>query len=310
MSLKKVKNRIEIIKKEKDKLLEPNVKHIVKDYYEISKNLFNGSGVMKYNQKSNIILHPARLLMVGPSGSGKTNLLTDIALDLLSWSKIYIFAKNIEQPLFNLIKSYLEEKCNENDLNINDYFHMSNDIDIKIDDKNEDGSLFFNPKIQHLVIFDDMTHRDDKKNSSIVSKYLKYSRPSNCTIIVATQNFFDTSKNVRENANYVCCFKGKSQNDINEIRKWYADDLSKEEFKNIYNIATTKQNDKDKNAFLFIDTNKFEKGLKYQHAFYPYSLFKKDDDSNVVDRLGPIMKHPKSFSFHTQRGYENENDSD
>jgi len=186
---------------------------------------------------------------------------------------------------------------------------MSDEIDVKINDKNEDGSYVFNPREQHLVVFDDMTHKDDKKNSSIVSTYLKWGRPANTSVIVTTQNFFDTTKNVRENANYVICFQGKSPKDIDEIRKWYASDLSKDEFQKYYQIATQKEYDDDKNAFLFIDTTTNDKSLKYRRGFVPRSLIK-DNNSTIVDNLRPLdYKHTKDWNKKSINKYS-DSDSD
>ena len=52
----------------------------------------------------NVIKHPARIMLFGPSGHGKTNLLMPLILDLLSFKKLYIFAKNPKQKLFDLIR--------------------------------------------------------------------------------------------------------------------------------------------------------------------------------------------------------------
>jgi hypothetical protein len=59
-----------------------------------------------------------------------------------------------------------------------DYLHISKDIDRDIQN--------FDPQLQHLVVFDDVTHRNDKKNSNLVGQYYKYARPQNVSVIVVT----------------------------------------------------------------------------------------------------------------------------
>ena len=279
--------------------------HIVKDHYQESKKYCKDIQI-DYKQKGNVFKHPARILIIGPAGSGKTNLITDIVMYLLSFRKLYIFAKNTEQQLFEYLYEYINKQCKTARCPIDDLFYMNNEIDIKIDSKNEEGEPIFNPKYQSLVIFDDMTHKSDTKNSSLVSQYLKYGRPANASVIVATQNFFDTSKNVRENVNYICLFRGKDPNDINALRKFYASELVRGEFDEIYHRATEKEYENDRNAFLYIDCNQLDKGLKYRRGFVAYSLFPRNDNRTLVEKYGPITKHPRNYT----RKYHYDSDSD
>ena len=53
---------------------------------------------------------PFRMLIIGPSGSGKTNTLLHLINDLHPIDKIYLYAKDIQEPKYEyLIKQNKQE---------------------------------------------------------------------------------------------------------------------------------------------------------------------------------------------------------
>lgn len=76
-----------------------------------------------YYYKSNIINphaecipHSFRALIVGPSGSGKTSLLMRLLLedDMLNYDKLYVFAKSLYQPEYQVLKAGLSNNIPKN----------------------------------------------------------------------------------------------------------------------------------------------------------------------------------------------------
>jgi hypothetical protein len=246
----------------------------------------------KYQQKGGVFKHPARVMGAGPSGSGKTNLAGNLALNHFVWDTITIFAKNTEQPVFELLKKYLEKAIEKNGGSVEDQFHISNEIDR--DPKDYDQNL------QHLVIIDDLTHKDDKKNGSLAAKFFKYGRPQNISTIVLTQNFHDTNKNVRENVNYYITFKGRDPDDINKMRKYYASDLKRDEFDSLYEKATKKENCEDRSCFLTIICDETELGKKYRRGLVPYSLIPRD--ATAVPEPNKTKLNVKSWKQEESQG--------
>jgi hypothetical protein len=60
-------------------------------------------------QKTLNIELPFRAIIIGKSGSMKTNLLFNIVSQINAWNKIYIFAKNLQQPLYETLIPKIEK---------------------------------------------------------------------------------------------------------------------------------------------------------------------------------------------------------
>jgi len=272
----------------------------------------------KYKQKGGVVTHPARLLVIGPPGSGKTLAGNNIALDHLDWDTLDIYARNPDQPLFHDLINYVTEKVEDIGGNLDDYLHVSTEIDREPKDYDQNQ--------QHLIIIDDLTGKNDKSNVGIVEKFLKYGRPNNISLIILTQTFFDTAPQVRENVSHFLCFKGKSPRDKAEMHKFYASDLEKDEFEKLYKMATTKEHDDDQDAFLFIDTRELVPGKKFRRSVIPYSLFdnegnmivksqkrkleplkhqpwKEDEEGNLVKPYGSLSKYDRTKSVPNEATY-------
>lgn len=226
----------------------------------------------KYEQKEgeDSIFHPARIEIVGPPGTGKTNLAVNLAMDHLVFDTVTVFAKNPYQHCFeNVLRPAVEEAIEEAGGDLATQWHVSNEIDR--------DPQSYDPNLQHLVIIDDLTHKTDTKNGNKAAAFFKYGRPQNISVIVITQGFFNTNKEVRENANYYLCFKGRDVRDIDMVRKYYAPDLDKDHFFDIYNKAVTREDRADFNAFLTIVVDEVKPELKYRRALVPNSLIRPDE---------------------------------
>ena len=106
---------------------------------------------------------PYRKLIIGPSGSGKTNyLLNSIQRDNNIIDKIYLYAKNLEEPKYQLLIDKREQADIKN----------SNDKDDIYDDF-EDYNKKRKRKV--LIVFDDMiSHVMSEKKSSTSIKRTVY----------------------------------------------------------------------------------------------------------------------------------------
>ena len=97
---------------------------------------------------------PYRMLIIGPSGSGKTNaLLNLIQQDNNMIDKIYLYAKDLEEPKYQFLIEKPESTgtINLNDLNaFIEYSNTMDDICNNIDDYNSKR------KRKVLIVFDDM----------------------------------------------------------------------------------------------------------------------------------------------------------
>ena len=106
---------------------------------------------------------PFRKLIVGPSGSGKTNyLLSSIQKDKNIIDKIYLYAKDLEEPKYQLLINETEKagiNFNNDSAAFIEYFNSMDDIFPQIEDYNKKR------KRKILIIFDDMISHvmSDKK---------------------------------------------------------------------------------------------------------------------------------------------------
>ena len=114
---------------------------------------------------------PYRKLIIGPSGSGKTNyLLNSIQKDNIIIDKIYFYAKDLEEPKYQLLISKTEKtgiNFNNDPTAFIEHSNSMDDILSNIEDYNKKR------KRKNLIIFDDMSsHVMSDKNGQQILKDL------------------------------------------------------------------------------------------------------------------------------------------
>ena len=146
-----------------------------------------------------------RMLICGNSGSGKTNLLYHMLIEpLLSYDKIYLYAKNLEQEKYQNLINVMNEASNEEVwYNI---MEVSNDAIIPI------SHLPYGDN-QKLIIFD----------------YFIQGRHKNCSVIYLSQSFYKTPRDIRLNCSHYCIDEFPSSRGRNMISSELG--VDKEKFK-------------------------------------------------------------------------------
>ena len=95
---------------------------------------------------------PFRMLIIGPSGSGKTNTLLHLINNLHPIDKIYLYAKDINEPKYEYLINKTEQARIKNLNDPHAFVEYSDDMDDVLDDinynKNRDKKV--------LIVFDDM----------------------------------------------------------------------------------------------------------------------------------------------------------
>ena len=140
---------------------------------------------------------PYRKLISGPSGSGKTNyLLHSIQKDNNIIDKIYLYAKDLEEPNYQLLINKREQaglkNCNDACAFIQ-YSNSMDDILENIEDYNR------NRKRKVLLVFDDMVSHvmSDKKAQQLLKELFIRCRKLNISLCFLTQSYFSVPKDVR-----------------------------------------------------------------------------------------------------------------
>ena len=72
----------------------------------------------KENVHHEMFPHSFRMLIVGPSGCGKTSLLMKMLLqdNLLNYDKLYVFARSLYQPEYQVLRHGLEHGLRKQDM--------------------------------------------------------------------------------------------------------------------------------------------------------------------------------------------------
>ena len=118
---------------------------------------------------------PYRKLIIGPSGSGKTNYLFSlIQKDKNIIDKIYLYAKDLQEPKYQLLIKKREQAGIKNLKDKNAFTEYSNNMDDIYDDFND-----YNKKRKRkiLIVFDDMI-------SHVMSNKKAQQLLKNCLLVV------------------------------------------------------------------------------------------------------------------------------
>ena len=96
---------------------------------------------------------PFRMLIIGPSGSGKTNTLSHLINNLHPIDKIYLYAKDINEPKYEYLINKREQAGIKNLNDPHAFIEYSDNMDDVLDDINNYNK---NRDKKVLIVFDDM----------------------------------------------------------------------------------------------------------------------------------------------------------
>src|SRR6267154_2682815 len=139
----------------------------------------------------------------GRTGCEKTNLMQNLLFEngYLNYGSIYLYSSTLHQPAYQYIKERLTKIENDiyavlkKQVEIGHYFDTDEEI---IDPKELD------PKINHIIIFDDVMLKDQTK----IKEYFCRGRHNNVNVFYLCQSLHKIAKHcIRENANMFILFK-------------------------------------------------------------------------------------------------------
>ena len=176
---------------------------------------------------------PYRKLIIGPSGSGKTNyLLNSIQKDNNIIEKIYLYAKDFEEPKYQFLVEKREKSGLKNLNDKNAFIEYSSTVD-DIFEHIEDYSKKRKRKI--LIVFDDMISHvmSDKKAQQVLKELFIRCRKLNISLFL-TQSYFSVPKDVRLNCTHYIIFKLNNKRELQNIAINLSADIEYKDFVNIY----------------------------------------------------------------------------
>lgn len=213
---------------------------------------------------------PSHILAVGFTGSGKTNWMRNFIDKVGIFTKIYLFAKDLEEPLW---KEFIDKmKAVSKALHGHDILFASSDIGQL---PNPDD---IDPKHNNLFIFDDfITEKESKLRTA--SEYFVRIRKKNGVCVFLSQSYFKTPQLMRLQATYLALLKLGTMGDIYRImREQNIQDLGKEQLKKIYNMTCGKNNATNITNFLLVDKKTNEPDYRFRAGFKPIHVEVEDDD--------------------------------
>lgn len=225
-----------------------------------------------------------RMLLVGASGAGKTALLMRMLLEpgLLNYDKLYVFAKSLYQPEYQVLKAGLENCLPKTDiikLMNSDTILKKNNVELddvarELSELNENEGTNIatefhdnpnkipDPKdldktIRNLMIFDDIM--TDKKQCTAENYYTR-GRSANCDCIYLSQNYTKLPLHtIRSNSNCMIFFKS-SPLVVEQLHRNFASvDMEIKQFREFCKNAWNK-----KHGFIVIDLSR-DNNEKYRN---------------------------------------------
>ena len=181
---------------------------------------------------------PYRKLIIGPSGSGKTKyLLNSIQKDSNIIDKTYLYAKDLEEPKYQLLINNIEKariNFNNDPTAFIEYSNSMDDIFPQIEDYSK------KKKRKILIVFDDMISHvmSDKKAQQILKDLFIRCRKLNISLCFLTQSYFSVTKDVRLNCTHYILFKLNNKRELQNIAINHSADIDYKDFIKIYRNCT------------------------------------------------------------------------
>jgi len=207
---------------------------------------------------------PFRMIIAAPGGSGKTTFLVNL-IRLFStgegtFETIHIITRDKDEPLYN----WLSEVSNYSII-------ISDDLS-KIPDLSD-----FDKSENHLVVFDDLVLAD-KNIMKMIEEYYMRCRKKNVSVVFISQSYFDTSKFIRKNCNYIVVLRLGGKREVQTLLRDFSLGVTNDQLLKMYKYATD-----EKFSPFIIDVDSGDDDKKFRKGFGEYldpSKF-----NNLVHRL-------------------------
>ena len=203
----------------------------------------------KHNEKRPYIPdHPYRIIIIGGSGPGKPNALINLINEQNDVDKIYLYARDLNEPKYKILTKNREDVGIEHLNNPNAFIECSNTMDGVYENTHDYNS---SRKRKILIVFDDMIAdiMTNKKFQAIIKELFIRCRKLNISLVFITQSYFSVTKDVRLNSSHYLIMKINNRKELQNIVIDHSADIDYKDFVKTYRKCT-----KEPYNFLTIDT--------------------------------------------------------
>ena len=187
------------------------------------------------------------MLIIGQSGFGKTNTLLHLINNLHPIDKIYLYAKDINEPKYEYLINKREQAGTKNLNDPHAFIEYSDDMDDVLDDINTYNK---NGDKKVLIVFDDMiADIEYNKNFKRIKELFYRARKIKVAIVFITKSYFRALQDARLNSTHYIIMKIGNKKELKRIAEEKSGHLDYKDFLKIYNYCT-----KEPYSFMIIDT--------------------------------------------------------
>lgn len=211
---------------------KPKSDKLINFYELMDKDMKNDTKRDKHF-KNHYIEPCSMILAIGGTGSGKSlGLLNLLQRKNDSFCRVVIFSgSSTNEPAYNLIREKMPDS---------EFYEDINELPALNDDDDTEH--------EKLIVFDDFINMK-KKDFQKIKDYLISGRKKKWTVYLNAQNYVDVPKTITRNIHYFLIFKQNDNATINNMLKNHnVDDVDKDDFKEMYHIAT-----EEKPNFFMVD---------------------------------------------------------
>ena len=200
----------------------------IKNHYELIPKEYLNNPYYNPNACKGVPSHPFRMIIAGASGAGKTNSVIDLLINCNNFEKVYIYAKQLDQPLYRYLIDLLTKIETKLKKKIITYSEDINDIPAPKD---------FDKTKQNLIIIDDMIMENSKSLKKVEELYVKV-RHNNASVAFLAQSYYAIPKMIRMNSGYVLIRGIDNKRDFKLIASNFSLDKTPDELYQLYKKAT------------------------------------------------------------------------